>query len=108
MFFKKIKGLFRKKVKELENVSVDPVSVKEDDMTTLNKRVENVLRAMRDLEELIFCSKCDELFECRHKACPKCGESNQKYKLFNDEDQARAQEKFVAVIREFNELHEKS
>jgi len=92
MFFKKIKGLFRKKVKE------------EDDMTTLNKVAENVLRAMRDLEELIFCSKCGELFECRHKACPKCGEPNQKYKLFNNEDQVRAEEKVVSTIREFNKL----
>ena len=77
-----------------------------EDIKTPSKGVEvkDIIEAMRGLEELLFCPKCNKLFECRYKACPKCGEPNQKYKLFNNEDQVRAEEKVVSTIREFNKL----
>lgn len=80
------------------------VNYGEEESGMVDKRAENILDAMRGLEELIFCLKCGDLFACRYKTCPNCCELNHKYKGFSNEDQLRAEERVVTAIREFNDL----
>lgn len=103
LFFQSLfKKVFRRSEREGEHLSIEVMKRTKDEMTTLGKAVENVFKAMHGLEELNFCSKCGDLFLCRYKTCPQCGEPNPKYKEFTNKDQQQAEIKLSATVKEFH------
>ncbi|MDD5032777.1 MAG: hypothetical protein PHC85_01520 [Candidatus Pacebacteria bacterium] len=93
-------NMIRKRLGAKKEENLPAMETKEktfEQMKVVCRTAKNFIDALEELEELHFC-KCGELFLCRHKKCPECGEPNPKYRPFAGKDQERAENMAEAAL----------